>query len=125
MGTVGSVEMEWFQKDEFNIVPDSYKFEYTEDSLSYQHCTAIAPLYSTKNGVAVDEDMKNINKKYWLAKEGIPVTISTGFRVWDDGTEDEWERAADAKPVQYKMWDFGIKKPEETYVAKSTFLIDG
>ena len=54
-----------------------------------------------------------MNKKYWMAKEGVPVTVHTGFRVWKNNEKDEYLDAADAEPVQYSLYDFGLEKPIE------------
>ena len=59
-----------------SIVPNNYEFS-LEDLLqkSYQSCAAIALLYQTKNGEAVDDENENQNTKYWMAREGVPVDV--------------------------------------------------
>ncbi len=68
-------------------------------------------MYSTKNGEAEYADDVLLNLKYWRAKEGVPVTISTGFRVWEEIDSPEYESAVDASNVQYSLYGFGIEKP--------------
>ena len=63
IGQEAMVEMEWFQKDDKNLIHNNYVSEYYERT-SYQSCTAVAPLYLTKNGKAVDS---SLNKKYGQA----------------------------------------------------------
>ena len=109
LGILAPTEMEWFVKDENNIIPNNYLYEY-KDRKSYQSCAAVAPMYSTVNGQPVDDDL---NKKYFLAKDSTPAPLLTGFRIWDDVEDDEYEYAKDAKAVEYRMWDFGIEKPVE------------
>ena len=36
-------------------------------------------MYETRDGQAVDEDL---NRKYWIAMDGDPSNIETGFRVF-------------------------------------------
>ena len=86
IGTAADKNLQWFRKDTESLIDRNY------DSLiknalqeSYQYCTAIAPLYETINGEAVD---KTTNRKYWQAREGNPVSVETGFRVFkNDGSD--------------------------------------
>ena len=110
MGSTADVSMEWFRMDDIGLVEDSYAYEYIERT-SYQTCTAIAPMYSTINDRFVDEENEVMNKKYWLALEGNPVDVHTGFRVWDEAESEEYERAADATAATYTMHNFGFEKP--------------
>ena len=121
LGEEAHPDMQWFKKDDLRLINENYLYELKSLRKSYQSCAAIAPLYSTKNGEAVDEDM---NKKYWMAKEGVPVTIHTGFRIWEDRTEDEYEDAGDADPIQYSLYDFGLEKPPEP-IRIDIFTFDG
>ena len=104
-------EFEWFKIDEENIIGKNYLSETLgRYSGSYQSCAAIALMYETKNGEAVNSDM---NSKYYNAREGRPVNISTGFRLYDSKNDDEYELGGDAAPIWFSLWDFGIKKPEQ------------
>ena len=68
-------KMQWWVKDEENLVPKNYLWEYDDDEVSYQTCTAVAKLYSTKNGEPEDEDNENLNKKYFLALKSTPAPL--------------------------------------------------
>ena len=63
IGQAAMLEMEWFQKDDNNLIHNNYVSEYFERT-SYQSCTAVAPLYMTKNGESV---VSSLNKKYGQA----------------------------------------------------------
>ena len=62
-------------------------------------------MYETLDGKPTEKDL---NKKYWVAKDGKPATISSGFRVWAKSSETKYKAAADADTIQFEMFDFGI-----------------
>ena len=104
IGSLAEREMEWWRQDEDNIIEGAYTSEFFERE-AFQTCTAIAPLYATKNGEPLDDD---VNKKYEQALEGSDVTFSTGFRVWDEALDVKYEDAADATETIYNLQNFGI-----------------
>ena len=74
--------MQWFKEDTESIIERNYESFLKNAGLeSYQYCTVVALLYETINGKPVDD---SVNIKYWQAREGKPVTVETGFRVFKD-----------------------------------------
>ena len=94
-GIFAEEDMEWFKADEEGLIPDNYLNEW-EDRISYSSCVAIAPMYSIVNGEAED---RNLNKKYFMAQKSVPATLHTGFRLFNDGEEIEYDLGADANEV--------------------------
>lgn len=83
----------------------TYKSEYASRT-SWQSCGAAAVIWSQTDGKDADA-----NDRYWDIKGGPPVTITTGFRVWEEQGDSSPEHKGDAEPYVYKFVDFGIEEP--------------
>ena len=102
IGTPSPPPLKLFTRDESD--PLIYKSEITTQS-----CGAKAQLWSTTNGVA---DNANLNARYFDLKEGGPLQISSGFRVWETAYSSTPIKQADAPELEYSLFDFKIEKPE-------------
>ena len=88
IGSRADKDLQWFKEDTDSIIERNYE-SFMKNALleSYQYCTAVALLYETINGEPIDA---NVNRKYWQAREGKPVTVETGFRVFKDKKADKY-----------------------------------
>jgi len=103
-GTHTPEDSQMFLKSDLD---NAYK---TYVSISKQNCEAQATLWSLTNGKA---DNNELNERYWTYKEGQPLKISSGFRVWDDHYSTEPISQAEAPDFEYTLYDFEIDKPIE------------
>ena len=61
-----------------------------------------------------DSETDLLNKRYWIAKDGDPSPIQTGFRVWDSSSATSAKYSGDAEVVVHELYDFPeIERPPE------------
>lgn len=111
VGDAAGVSFQWFEQDSGIAPGGGYASKYKKKKEYYQSCSAIAKMFETKGGVAVDE---NLNSRYWTAVEGQAASIESGFRTWSNGSSTTVEKGAHTAAISYSLFDFGIEKPAET-----------
>lgn len=112
MGTpVPESEYQMFMADDNLFDPSiTYAREY-RSSNSYQTCTAGALLMRTVDGEAENDDVQELNDMYWTLRDSPALNVLTGFRLWEDPSDDKSEYEADGGTISYRLHDFGIEKP--------------
>ena len=113
VGDAAGVTFQWFEQDSGIAPGGGYSSQYKKKKEYYQSCSAIAKMFETKGGEAVDE---NLNSRYWTAQEGLAASIESGFRTWSNGSSSTVEKAAHTAAISYSLFDFGIEKPTETEI---------
>ena len=111
VGDAAGVTHQWFEQDSGIAPGGGYTSKYKKKKEYYQSCSAIAKMFETKGGEAVDE---NLNSRYWTAQEGLAASIESGFRTWSDASSSSVEKGAHTAAISYSLFDFGIEKPAET-----------
>ena len=69
-------------------------------------------------------DNEYTNKMYWQFKEGRPIRIASGFRIWSPSDFDQPVRQADAEEIEYSFFDFGQTRVVDDELGEDDCLAD-
>lgn len=94
---------------------DFYGRTYSKNKYSTQNCGATAMMYYQENGEDV-EGFEIVNELYWGLKNAGDITISSGFRIWEEPTDRETWAARDAENVSWSAHDWGMEDPNAVVI---------
>ena len=83
---------------------DAYQGTYAGRQSS-QACAVQAVLWELVDG-------EGDNATYWDLKNGPALSVTAGFRLWDNKDDATPSFKADAEPFTYQLFDFGLEEPQ-------------